>query len=150
MRHAKIIATFGPATASDETTRSIIRAGADVVRLNMSHGDHEVHAGSFERVRRLSVEERRPVAIFADLQGPKIRLGRFADGPHELLPGDVFTITVRDVEGTAEICSTTHKGLPGDVSVGDPLLIDDGRVALRATAVTDTDVTTEEIGRAHV
>ncbi|MGK7224147.1 pyruvate kinase, partial [Kocuria flava] len=65
--------------------------------------------------------------------------------PHELLPGDVFTITVRDVEGTAEICSTTHKGLPGDVSVGDPLLIDDGRVALRATAVTDTDVTTEVV-----
>ncbi len=84
MRHAKIIATFGPATASDESTRAIIRAGVDVVRMNMSHGDHEVHAATYERVRRLSVEEQRPLAIFADLQGPKIRLARFVDGPHEL------------------------------------------------------------------
>lgn len=147
MRHAKIIATFGPATASDETTRSIIRAGADVVRLNMSHGDHEVHAASFERVRRLSVEERRPVAIFADLQGPKIRLGRFADGPHHLETGDRFTITTRDVEGTAELVGTTHAGLPGDVRPGDTLLVDDGKVRLRAVEVTDTDVVTEvEVG----
>ena len=132
MRHAKIIATFGPATASDESTRALIRAGVDVVRMNMSHGDHEVHAATYERVRRLCVEEQRPVAIFADLQGPKIRLARFADGPHELAEGDRFTITVREVEGTREIVGTTHKGLPGDVNVGDPLLIDDGKVRLRA------------------
>ncbi|CAM3542431.1 pyruvate kinase [Micrococcus flavus] len=145
MRHAKIIATFGPATASDESTRALIRAGVDVVRMNMSHGDHEVHAATYERVRRLCVEEQRPVAIFADLQGPKIRLARFADGPHELAEGDRFTITVRDVEGTREIVGTTHKGLPGDVNVGDPLLIDDGKVRLRAVEVTDTDVVTEVV-----
>lgn len=145
MRHAKIIATFGPATQTDETTRALIRAGADVVRLNMSHGDHEVHASSYERVRRLSVEEKRPVAIFADLQGPKIRLARFSDGPHELAVGDRFTITTREVTGSREIVGTTHKGLPGDVSVGDPLLVDDGKVRLRAVEVTDTDVVTEVV-----
>ncbi|MDX2340917.1 pyruvate kinase [Micrococcus sp. M4NT] len=143
MRHAKIIATFGPATASDEATRAIIRAGADVVRMNMSHGDHTVHAETYERVRRLSVEEERPVAIFADLQGPKIRLGRFADGPHELAVGDRLTITTRSVEGTRELVGTTHQGLPGDVSPGDVLLIDDGKVRVRAVEVTDTDVVTE-------
>ena len=145
MRHAKIIATFGPATASDESTRAIIRAGADVVRMNMSHGDHEVHAATYERVRRLSVEEERPVAVFADLQGPKIRLARFSDGPHELAEGDRFTITTREVEGTREVVGTTHQGLPGDVQVGDPLLIDDGKVRLRAVEVTDTDVVTEVV-----
>ena len=143
MRHAKIIATFGPATDSDETTRAIIRAGADVVRLNMSHGDHAVHETSYERVRRLSVEERRPVAIFADLQGPKIRLGRFTDGPHLLERGDRITITTRDVPGTRELVGTTHKGLPGDVAPGDVLLVDDGKVRLRAVEVTDTDVLAE-------
>src|SRR5699024_8225400 len=70
----------------------------------------------------------------------KIRLGRFADGPHELAYGDTFTITTRDVSGTAEICSTTYEGLPGDVSAGDKVLIDDGRVMLEATEVSDTDV----------
>ncbi|MCD1144038.1 pyruvate kinase [Kocuria sp. LUK] len=145
MRRAKIVATIGPAISSYENLARAIDAGVDVARLNMSHGDHSVHDASYENVRRAAADLGRTVAILADLQGPKIRLGRFADGPHELLPGDVFTITVRDVEGTAEICSTTHKGLPGDVSVGDPLLIDDGRVALRATAVTDTDVTTEVV-----
>ncbi|MDY6054426.1 pyruvate kinase [Micrococcus sp.] len=143
MRHAKIIATFGPATATDETTRAIIRAGADVIRLNMSHGEHTVHADAVERVRRLSVEEERPVAIFADLQGPKIRLGRFADGPHRLEVGDRFTITTREVPGDARLVGTTHRGLPGDVAPGDTLLVDDGKVRLRAVEVTDTDVVTE-------
>ena len=117
----------------------------NVARLNMSHGDHSVHSASYENIRRASEELDTTVAILADLQGPKIRLGNFSDGPHELEVGDTFTITVRDVPGTREICSTTHKGLPGDVSVGDPLLIDDGKVALRATGVTDTDVTTEVV-----
>lgn len=142
MRHAKIIATFGPATASDEVTRRLIESGIDVARMNMSHGDHTVHAATYERVRRLSVEVKHPVAIFADLQGPKIRLGRFAAGPHLLEAGDRFTITTRDVEGTAEVCGTTYPGLPGDVAPGDVLLVDDGKVRLRAVEVTDTDVVT--------
>ncbi|KMK71932.1 pyruvate kinase [Kocuria rhizophila] len=145
MRRAKIVATIGPAISSYENITQAIRAGMNVARLNMSHGDHSVHSASYENIRRASEELDTTVAILADLQGPKIRLGNFSDGPHELEVGDTFTITVRDVPGTREICSTTHKGLPGDVSVGDPLLIDDGKVALRATGVTDTDVTTEVV-----
>lgn len=143
MRRAKIVATFGPAIASYENTLAVLEAGVDVARMNMSHGDHAVHNQTYEFVRKASEELGRPVGIFADLQGPKIRLGRFADGPHMLLPGDIFTITTEDIEGTAEICSTTHKGLPQDVKVGDPLLIDDGKVALRAIEVDDVSVKAE-------
>ncbi|HST73695.1 MAG TPA: pyruvate kinase [Kocuria rosea] len=145
MRRAKIVATIGPAISSYENLSRAIRAGVNVARLNMSHGDHTVHDASYENLRRAAAELGRTVAVLADLQGPKIRLGRFADGPHQLAPGDVFSITIEDVEGTQEICSTTHKGLPGDVRVGDPLLIDDGKVALVATAVSDTTVTTEVV-----
>ncbi len=143
MRRAKIVATFGPAIASYENTLAVLRAGVDVARMNMSHGDHTVHNQTYEFVRKAAEELGRPVGIFADLQGPKIRLGRFADGPHMLLPGDIFTITVEDIEGTAEISSTTHKGLPQDVNVGDTLLIDDGKVAMRAIEVTDVHVKAE-------
>ncbi|GAA1352917.1 pyruvate kinase [Arthrobacter koreensis] len=143
MRRAKIVATFGPAIASYENTVAVLRAGVDVARMNMSHGDHSVHNNTYENVRRASEELGKPVGIFADLQGPKIRLGRFTDGPHYLNRGDEFTITIEDVPGTASLCSTTYKGLPGDVNVGDILLIDDGKVGLRATAVDDTKVVTE-------
>ncbi|MDR8018511.1 pyruvate kinase [Nesterenkonia aerolata] len=143
MRHAKIVATFGPATSGYEKTRQLVEAGVDVARVNMSHGDHQVHEETYRTVREVSRDLRRAVAIFADLQGPKIRLGRFVEGAHELAVGDRFTITVEDVEGTKERCSTTFKGLPGDVSPGDTLLIDDGKVSLRAVEVTDTDVVTE-------
>ncbi|WP_028278817.1 pyruvate kinase [Arthrobacter sp. H5] len=143
MRRAKIVATFGPAIASYENTLAVLEAGVDVARMNMSHGDHTVHNQTYEFVRKAAAELGRPVGIFADLQGPKIRLGRFADGPHVLLPGDVFTITTEDIQGTQLICSTTHLGLPQDVRVGDSLLIDDGKVALRATEVDDVKVVTE-------
>ena len=143
MRRAKIVATFGPSISSYENTLAVIKAGVNVARMNMSHGDYSVHANTYENVRRASEELRRPVGIFADLQGPKIRLGRFIDGPHHLEAGDVFTITTEDVPGTREICSTTFKGLPQDVNVGDTLLIDDGKVALRAVRVSDTEVVTE-------
>ena len=143
MRRAKIVATFGPAIASYESTLAVLKAGVDVARMNMSHGDYGVHQQTYDNVRRASAELGRPVGIFADLQGPKIRLGRFVDGPHHLAVGDRFTITTEDVEGTAEICSTTHKGLPGDVKVGDSLLIDDGKVALKAIEVDDVKVVTE-------
>ncbi|MDO5492708.1 MAG: pyruvate kinase [Nesterenkonia sp.] len=143
MRHAKIVATFGPSTAGYEKTRELIGAGVDVARVNMSHGDHEVHAETYRTVREVSRDLRQAVAIFADLQGPKIRLGRFAEGAHDLEVGDRFTITVEDVEGTKDRCSTTFRGLPGDVSPGDTLLIDDGKVSLRAVEVTDTEVITE-------
>lgn len=147
MRRAKIVATFGPAISSYEKTLAVLEAGVDVARMNMSHGDHSVHDATYENVRRAAAELSKAVGIMADLQGPKIRLGRFAHGPHVLAVGDRFTITTEEVEGTAELCSTTFKGLPGDVAVGDPILIDDGKVALRAVAVEGPRVITEvEVG----
>ncbi|MFB0835536.1 pyruvate kinase [Arthrobacter halodurans] len=145
MRRAKIVATFGPAIGTYEKTLQVIKAGVDVARLNMSHGEYSTHAENLANVRQASAELGRPVGVFADLQGPKIRLGRFTDGPHLLKVGDRFTITVEDVPGTRELCSTTFKGLPHDVAVGDRLLVNDGRVALRAVEVTDTSVVTEVV-----
>src|SRR5690242_3925045 len=140
MRRAKIVATFGPAIASFDNTLAVLEAGVDVARMNMSHGDYSVHDNTYENVRKAAAQLGKPVAIMADLQGPKIRLGRFVDGPHELAVGDTFTITTEDVPGTKDICSTTLKSLTEDVNVGDALLIDDGKVALRAVEVDDVKV----------
>jgi pyruvate kinase len=110
--------------------------------MNLSHGSYDVHEGIYHTVRKAAADAGKPVGIFVDLQGPKIRLGKFAEGPVTLAKGDVFKITIEDILGNQEICSTTFKGLPGDVKVGDVLLIDDGKVGLRATEVSDTTVTT--------
>lgn len=119
----------------------------DVARLNMSHGSTDDHERVYTYVRAASDKLGKAIAILADLQGPKIRLGRFAGGSVDVAPGDTYTITIDEIEGDATRCSTTHKGLPGDVEIGDQILIDDGRVRLRATDVTATDVTTNvEIG----
>jgi len=142
MRRAKIVATLGPATSTYESIRAIIAAGVDVARMNLSHGSYDVHEGIYHTVRKAAADAGKPVGIFVDLQGPKIRLGKFAEGPVTLAKGDVFKITIEDILGNQEICSTTFKGLPGDVKVGDVLLIDDGKVGLRATEVSDTTVTT--------
>jgi pyruvate kinase len=143
MRRAKIVCTLGPATSSPEQVRALVDAGMDFARLNLSHGDYADHERSYLNVRRASDETGRAVGILADLQGPKIRLGRFADGPHELAAGDTFTITTEDVVGTPEVVSTTYRGLSGDVAPGDAVLVDDGRVALRVTAVDGPRVVTE-------
>ncbi len=117
----------------------------DVARLNLSHGSHAEHEKVYELVRRASDESGHAIGIFADLQGPKIRLGKVAGGPIQLGEGDPFTITTREVPGDAKICSTTYAGLPGDVSDGDQILIDDGRVRLEVTSVEDTDVHTRVV-----
>ncbi|GAA4658015.1 pyruvate kinase [Arthrobacter cryoconiti] len=138
------MATFGPAIASYENTLAVLDAGVNVARMNMSHGDYTVHQNTYDNVRKAAGELHKSVAIMADLQGPKIRLGRFANGEgYDLAVGDVFTITTKDVPGTKDICSTTLKSLTEDVNVGDILLIDDGKVSLRATSVDATDVVTE-------
>jgi len=142
MRRAKIVATLGPATSSYESIRAIIEAGVDVARMNLSHGSYDVHEEIYRTVRKAAADVDKAVGIFVDLQGPRIRLARFADGPHMLEKGDTFKITINDVEGTKEICGTTFKGLCGDVKVGDLLLIDDGKVTLKATEVTSDTVTT--------
>jgi len=137
VRRAKIVCTLGPATASPQRIRELVYAGMDVARLNMSHGSHEDHAEAYRLVREASDASGHGVGIFADLQGPKIRLATFADGPVDLERGQSWVITTRDVPGDAEVGGTTYAGLPGDVQVGDPILIDDGKVRLRVTAVED-------------
>src|SRR5699024_7557024 len=122
MRHTKIVATFGPATQGDTTTRELIKSGGNVARLNFSHVEHQVHTHTYKTVRKVASELCTPVAVSADLQSPKIRLATFDHGPNVLEDGVTFFITARDVEGTKDICSTTFKGLPQDVAVGDQLL----------------------------
>ncbi len=117
----------------------------DVARLNMSHGQYSDHEANLTNVRAAAAAVGRPVGVLADLQGPKIRLGRFASGKEVLAVGATFTITVDDISGDVSRCSTTYKGLPGDVSVGDRILIDDGRLMLEATEVTATNVVTKVI-----
>jgi pyruvate kinase len=117
----------------------------DVARLNMSHGAYADHEANLTNVRAAAAATGRPVGVLADLQGPKIRLGRFASGKEVLVEGATFAITVDDIAGDVHRCSTTYKGLPGDVAAGDLILIDDGRLMLRATEVTATDVVTEVV-----
>ncbi|RZI93916.1 MAG: pyruvate kinase [Microbacterium sp.] len=145
MRRAKIVATLGPATESYEMIRAIIEAGVDVTRMNLSHGSYAEHEVRFANVRKAAEDTGRAVAILVDLQGPKIRLGKFTDGPHDLAVGDTFKITAEDVPGTKELVSTTFKGLPGDVKPGDFLLIDDGKVRVQVESVDGPVVTTKVI-----
>ncbi|HET6625562.1 MAG TPA: pyruvate kinase [Nocardioidaceae bacterium] len=145
MRRAKIVCTLGPATSTPERIRELVAAGMDVARLNLSHGSYADHELAYRRVREAADRSGHGVGIFADLQGPKIRLGKVAAGPVELEEGQAFTITTREVPGDRHVCSTTYDGLPGDVSAGDQVLIDDGKVRLEVTAVTDTDVETKVI-----
>ena len=112
----------------------------DVARLNFSHGEHSDHEHVYRLVREAAHATGRAVAVLADLQGPKIRLGRFAAGPHEWRTGDVVTITGDDITGTPDRVSCTYKKLPQEVKVGDRLLIDDGKVAVEVTGVDGNDI----------
>ena len=144
MRKAKIVCTLGPATESSEQVQALVDAGMDVARINRSHGSAEEAEVLIGKVRAAAEASGRSVAVLVDLQGPKIRLGTFVgDQRVKLDKGDEFTITIDDVLGTVKRVSTTFKGLPGDCKPGDRLLIDDGNVAVRVTAVTDTDVITK-------
>ncbi|GAA2444688.1 pyruvate kinase [Streptomyces macrosporus] len=143
MRRAKIVCTLGPATESYEQIKMLVEAGMDVARLNLSHGGHAEHEERYHRVRRAAEAAGRSVGVLADLQGPKIRLGRFREGPVLLERGDEFTITTEDVEGDREQCGTTYEGLADDVSPGETILVDDGRVALEVTAVDGPRVRTK-------
>ncbi|HEX8487849.1 MAG TPA: pyruvate kinase, partial [Propionibacteriaceae bacterium] len=145
MRRAKIVCTLGPASSAPERLIELVAAGMDVARLNMSHGDYADHEANYHNVRAAAEATGRPVGVLADLQGPKIRLGRFELGKEVLEVGATFTITVDDVSGDVNRCSTTFKGLPGDVAPGDLILIDDGRLMLEATEVTGTDVVTRVV-----
>ncbi|MFL0241159.1 pyruvate kinase [Mycobacterium sp. ST-F2] len=139
-RRGKIVCTLGPATSTDEGVRALVEAGMDVARLNFSHGAHADHEVAYKRVRAASDAAGRAVGILADLQGPKIRLGRFADGPTEWRTGETVRITVDDCEGTHDRVSTTYKQLAEDAVAGDRLLVDDGKVGLVVDKIDGNDV----------
>jgi pyruvate kinase len=145
MRRAKIVCTIGPAVESVEKIAELVDAGMNMARLNLSHGDHTEHQLRLDMVRAAAKKANKPVAVLVDLQGPKIRLARFANGPHELARGDIFTITTEEVDGTKERVGTTYKGLPGDCKAGDYILIDDGKVTVQVTKVSATEVETKVI-----
>ncbi|HEX2419133.1 MAG TPA: pyruvate kinase [Micromonosporaceae bacterium] len=139
-RRAKIVCTLGPATATPERIRGLVEAGMDVARLNFSHGTHDDHRRVYEMVRVAADAAGRAVGVLADLQGPKIRLGRFAAGPVEWRTGDHVVLTSDDIEGDARRVSMTYRALPREVRPGDRLLIDDGRLSLEVTDVAGSDV----------
>ncbi|GAA2595840.1 pyruvate kinase [Streptomyces roseoviolaceus] len=136
MRRAKIVCTLGPATDSYDQIKDLVDAGMDVARFNLSHGSHAEHEERYHRVRKAADETGRSVGVLADLQGPKIRLGHFTEGPVLLERGDTFTITVEEgIEGDRNTCGTTYAGLATDVTPGERILIDDGKVCLEVTDI---------------
>jgi len=144
-RKAKIVATLGPATDAEAILAGLIDSGLDVARLNFSHGSRADHGRRLNAVRHLAAQRGRQVAILADLQGPKIRIGRFPGGPVRLEPGAEFILTTEAVPGDDHRVSTTYAGLPRDVGPGDRLLLDDGRLTLIVTGVGSTEVRTRVI-----
>ncbi|MFC9061259.1 pyruvate kinase [Streptomyces sp. NPDC057074] len=146
MRRAKIVCTLGPATDSYDQIKDLVDAGMDIARFNFSHGTHAEHEERYHRVRKASDETGRSVGTLADLQGPKIRLGHFGEGPVLLERGDTFTITVEEgVEGDRHTCGTTYAGLAADVTPGERVLVDDGKVCLEVTGVDGPRVRTTVI-----
>lgn len=142
MRRAKIVCTLGPSTTTYDQIRDLVDAGMDVARLNMSHGTHEEHYERYCNVRKASDDAGHAVGIMADLQGPKVRLGKFPK-PVMLERDALFRISIdQSIEGSAEIASTTHIGLPGDARVGEMILVDDGKIQLIVEDATDTEVLT--------
>lgn len=144
-RRVKIVATIGPATQAPESLEKAILAGMNVARLNFSHGTHEVHAQVIEHIRALSNKWHAPVAILQDLQGPKIRVGRFDGGSIALKEGDKVKITIADVQGKPGLIPSDFKALPKTVSEGQKILLDDGLIELKALSKTATEVECEVV-----
>ena len=140
LRRTRIVCTLGPATASEERIKELANCGMDVARLNFSHGEHADHAANFDRVRKAADDTGRTIGIMADLQGPKIRLGRFAEGSTIWNVGEEVRITVEPCIGTHDRVSTTYDELADDAKAGDRFLVDDGRIALDVIAIEGPDV----------
>lgn len=149
-KRTKIVATLGPASSDENTLRQMIRAGMNVARINFSHGDHTTHGETIDRVRQIASEENAVVAIMCDLQGPKIRLGEVAGEPLMLKPGDIIKLTLDENKVTADdpyTIALPHPEFVRDLDAGMPLLLDDGNLEFKITAVSgDTVVSTVVIG----
>ena len=140
-RRTKIVATIGPATESPERIRELIQAGATTFRLNFSHGDHSEHAERMATIRQVAHELGAHIGILQDLQGPKIRLGRFEEGPITLAKGDQFALTAKQVRCNQTVATVTYDKLAEEVSAGSRILLDDGRVEMKVERVDAADQT---------
>lgn len=144
-RNAKIIATLGPATESEESIRALFEAGADIFRLNFSHGEHADHQARMETIRKIEDEFQRPITVLMDLQGPKLRVGVFAEEFAQLEKGAEFTLDLNDAPGTTERCNLPHPEIFKVLRPGAELLLDDGKIRLRVTSCTEEHAITEVI-----
>lgn len=144
-KRAKIIATLGPASQDKETIKKLIQAGADVFRLNFSHGTHDDHLERIKAINEVNEELGTSICMLQDLQGPKIRIGEMENGQAEIVPGQKLTISTEDVLGTADKVSTTYKPLATDVVEGDDILIDDGNLQLKVISSNGKEVVTEVV-----
>lgn len=140
MRRTKIVCTIGPASSSEEHLRALLDAGMDVARLNFSHGTHQEHREVYDTLRRLSSQTGRPLAILQDLSGPKLRVGEMPDPPPELVAGQPFVLTTREVAGGPALAHLSYPQLAQDVHPGDRILLDDGLLELKVEEVRDPEV----------
>ncbi|MBR2336004.1 MAG: pyruvate kinase [Clostridia bacterium] len=139
-RKTKIVCTMGPASLKECVIEEMLKNGMNIARFNFSHGTHEYHKEGIELFRKVRDRLKMPAAVLLDTKGPEIRIGTFENKKITLHTGDIFTLTSKDVAGSAEMVSITYKELPREISIGTKILIDDGRLELRVTDVTDTDI----------
>ncbi len=144
-KKAKIICTIGPASDSLEMLTKLANAGMNIARLNFSHGTHEEHLQKIKRIRKVSRQTGKIIAILQDLQGPKIRVGKFENPPIQLNPGDLFTLTTEDIQGNAHIVSTSYKKLADDVQIDDEILVNDGLIKLKVQYKKGKDIFCEVV-----
>ncbi len=145
MQRTRIVCTLGPTSDTDDIVRAMIRAGMDAARMNFSHGDHATHAARIERVRRIAAEENANIAIIADLQGPKIRVGNISNGKVSLATGSTFTLTTHSIDGDANRASVDFAALPQAVRAGNRILLSDGLIELQVISTDETEVVTRVI-----
>ncbi|MDH3268805.1 MAG: pyruvate kinase, partial [Ignavibacteria bacterium] len=139
----KILATLGPQTSSVENIKKLILAGVNAVRLNMSHGSYDFYSSLFENIHTARAELNSSLAILADLQGPKIRIGELCEPQIEILSGNKIEITIEDVTGNDKIISTSYKSLQADAEVGDLILINDGLIRLKIIKKKENSIVCE-------
>ncbi len=145
MRKTKIVCTIGPVSENEEMIFKLVDAGMNVARLNFSHGDHQEHKSRIDFIKKARQKLNKPVAIMLDTKGPEVRLGVFKDSKAEIVNGQSFTLTTKDILGDNTICSITYKELPQQVKAGSRILIADGLIELRVTNQTETDVICEVV-----
>lgn len=150
MRKTKIICTIGPASENEEKLRELMLAGMNVARFNFSHGDHAEHEKKLERVKKVAKELNVPLATMQDTKGPEIRLKDFEDGKVFLETGSVFRLTTDEVMGTAKRATITYRNLKNDISVGNVILIDDGLIEMKVTAIEEADIVCEVMNGGYV